>query len=184
MFMKKNKLKDADRRAQAFYNNLRRDNEQWLQSVVDTKLEYAVNQEINSEAGETMKLRIFSEAKLDYVSDEMVVMGLLAQNAKVPKYIAERGICSNSVFNLDEQKRWLEQRKFLIWYDKELGHNDFREPLLFVKNEDRDRLKQDIYAQRNEQNWCACPIALAQTSHPVCGRYFWVPMRREMYLYW
>ena len=118
-----------------------------------------------------MRLRILSEANLVSISDDMVLMGLLAQKAKIPKSIAENGIRSCGVWDYAEQQRWAEQRRFMIWYDKELRCNGLQDPLLFVDGINETKVRHNINV--------ASPVSA--TSHVISGRYFWAPMRFHVY---
>ena len=160
------KLKEADKRTQELINNLHRDNEQWIHRVIDTKLEYNVNK-LPAEETEKMKARILYEAKVETVTDDMVFMGLLAQKAKIPKSIAEEGIRSRGIWDYAEQQRCNEQRRFMIWYDKELRRNGLEEPLLFVDGVNESKVRHNINV--------ASPVT--STSRMIGGRYFWAPMR-------
>lgn len=166
----KHKLKEADKRNQKFVGELQRDNEQWLRKVVDIKLEYDISK-LSDDEIERMKLRILNEVHLDTVSPEMIIMGLLAQKAKIPKKIAEHGIYSRGIWDYAEQQRWAEQRRFMIWYDKELRHNGLQEPLLFVDGVNANAVRHNINL--------ASPVTA--TSRVIGGRYFWAPMRIHVY---
>lgn len=162
----KHKSKEADKRTQELINDLHRDNERWLRSVVDIKLEYDVNN-LPVEEIEKMRMRILNEAKVETVTDDMVFMGLLAQKAKIPKSIAEVGIRSRGVWDYAEQQKWSEQRRFILWYDKELRNNGLQEPMLFVDGVNANNVFHNINA--------ASPVT--STSRMIGGRYFWAPMR-------
>lgn len=166
----KHKSKEADKRTQKLINDLHRDNERWLRGVVDIKLEYDINN-LSVEETEKMRMRILNEAKVETVTDDMVFMGLLAQKAKIPKSIAEVGIRSRGVWDYAEQQRWAEQRRFMIWYDRELRRNGLQEPLLFVDGVNENKVRHNINL--------ANPVTA--TSRVIGGRYFWAPMRIHVY---
>lgn len=166
----KHKLKEADKQTQSFINELQSDNERWIRNVVDSKLEYDISK-LSDDEIERMKLRILNEAQLDSITPEMIVMGLLAQKAKIPKKIAEQGIHSRGVWDYAEQQRWAEQRRFMIWYDRELRRNGLQEPLLFVDGVNENKVRHNINL--------ANPVTA--TSRVIGGRYFWAPMRIHVY---
>ena len=166
----KQELKEADKRTQNFINELQSDNERWIRTVVDSKLEYDISR-LSDDEIERMKLRILNEAQLDSITPEMIVMGLLAQKAKIPKEIAEQGVRSRGVWDYAEQQRWAEQRRFMIWYDKELGRNGLQEPLLFVDGVNASKVRHNIRVAK--------PVT--ETSEVIGGRYFWAPMRINVY---
>lgn len=162
----KHKSKKADERTQELISNLHRDNEQWLRQVVDVKLEYDIGN-LSNEQFEKMRTRILNEAKVETVTDNMVFMGLLAQKAKIPKSVAEEGIRSRGVWDYAEQQKWAEQRRFILWYDKELRRNGLKEPMLFVDGVNSNKVFNNINV--------ASPVT--STSKMIGGRYFWAPMR-------
>lgn len=165
------KIKEADKRAQRFIDELQQDNERWIGCVVDSELEYTIRSKLYGDDIENMKSRILNEAQLSYVYPDMVVMGLMAQKAKIPKRIAEYGIGSRGVWDYAEQQRWADQRRFMIWYDKELRRNGLREPLLFVDGVNGPKVRQNISV--------ASPVT--DTSRVIGGKYFWAPMRIHVY---
>lgn len=166
----KRKLKDADIHTRKLIDTLKQDNAQWIRCVVDDRLEHTLN-ELQTEDAERMRQRILDEAKLISVSDDMVLMGLLAQKAKIPRSIAENGIHSRGVWDYAEQQSWTEQRRFMVWYDKELRRNGLQEPLLFVGGVNENKVRQNISL--------ASPVTA--TSNMISGRYFWAPMRIRVY---
>ena len=166
----KHKLKEVDNQTQKWISTMQQDNEKWLRRVVDIKLEYEANK-LDSDDANKMRERILNEASLISVSDDMVVMGLLAQKAKIPRRIAERGIPSYGIWDYAEQQRWNEQRRFMLWYDKELRRNGLEEPLLFVDGINENKVRHNINV--------ASPVT--STSRMIGGRYFWASMRFHIY---
>ena len=98
-------------------------------------------------------------------------MGLLAQHGKIPKTIAERGIHSRGIWDYAEKLRWQEQRKFMLWYDQELGKHGIKEPLLFVDGINEHSARFNISV--------ATPIT--EGTKMIGGRYFWEPMRKNVF---
>ena len=166
----KQELKEADKRGQSFVNELRSDYEQWFDKVVDIKLEYDVKN-LPFEEKEKMRMRILNESKVNNVTNDMIFAGLLAQKAKIPKKFVENGIFSFGIGNYTEQLRWAEQRRFMIWYDKELGRNGLQEPLLFVDGINLSKVRHNIRVAK--------PVT--ETSKVIGGIYFWAPMRIHVY---
>lgn len=162
----KHKSKEVDNQTQKWISTMQQDNEKWLRRVVDIKLEHEANK-LDSEDANKMRLRILNAVQLTSVSDDMVVMGLLAQKAKIPRRIAEGGIRSYGLWDYDEQQRWKEQRRFILWYDKELRRNGLDEPLLFVDGVNESKVCHNINV--------ASPVT--STSQMIGGRYFWASMR-------
>ena len=101
----------------------------------------------------------------------MIIMGLLAQHGKIPKTIAERGIHSRGIWDYAEKLRWQEQRKFMLWYDQELGKHGVKEPLLFVDGINEHSARFNISV--------ATPIT--ESTKMIGGRYFWEPMRKNVF---
>lgn len=162
--------KEADERNRKQIDTLKTDYENWMRKVVNDKyeydLQYATDEEIYN-----MQNRILNEARVNEVTPEMIIMGLLAQKGKIPKRIAENGIHSRGIWDYAEQQQWKEQRKFLLWYDRELGKNGIQEPLLFVDGVNENSVRHHINLAR--------PIT--ETSKMIGGRYFWEPMRWRVY---
>ncbi len=162
----KHKLKEADRHTNNLISEMQRDNDNWIRRVVDIKLESEINN-LEGDSIDKIKQRILNEANITSVSDDMIIMGLLAQKGKIPKRIAQNGIRSYGIWDYDEQQRWTVQRRFMIWYDKELRRNGLNEPMLFVDGVNEHMVHQNI--------GLANPITT--TSRMVGGRYFWASMR-------
>lgn len=147
-------------------DEMRSDFDGWFKCVVDDKLEYEI-MSTPKDIFENMRQRIYKEANLQIVSDDMVVMGLLAQKAKIPKSIAQSGIPSRGIWDYSEKLMWAEQRKFLLWYDNELRKNGLSEPMLFVDGVNANEVRHNINL--------ATPIA--KGTQMIGGRYFWAPIR-------
>lgn len=159
--------KRIDKRTQVTINELISDSDRWLRNVVDIKLEYDTKN-LPVEELEKMRKRIADETGISRVADDMVFLGLLAQNAKIPKDIASSGFCSYGVWDYEEQQKWNTQRRFMLWYDKELRSHGLQEPMLFVDGVNARNVRHNINLAR--------PIT--STNEVIGGRYFWAPMRR------
>lgn len=168
--IEKQRNENADVRNRILIQNLSRDYEDWVSSVVDIKLEYNISK-LSDDEIEKMAQRIINEACIETITPEMVVMGLLAQKAKIPKNVADYGVRSRGVWDYAEQQMWTEQRRFMLWYDKELRRNGLQEPMLFVDGVNEVNVRHNINV--------ANPIT--NTSRMVGGRYFWKPMRANVY---
>lgn len=162
----KQQMKKADERNRQLIDNLHTDYDNWMRKVVDDKLEYELSNSADEEIC-NMQNRILNEARVSEVTSEMILMGLLAQKGKIPKNIADKGIRSRGIWDYPEQQKWQEQRKFMLWYDRELGKNGIKEPLLFVDGTNEHMVFQNIRL--------ACPVT--ETTKMIGGRYFWEPMR-------
>ena len=162
----KKAMKKADERNRQLIDTLMSDHDKWMKKVVDDKAEYELKNATDEEIS-NVNNRILTEAKIEEVTPQMILMGLLAQKGKIPKNVADSGIRSRGVWDYAEQLQWKEQRKFLLWYDRELGKNGIQEPLLFVEGSNEHTVFQDIRV--------ACPIT--ETNKMIGGRYFWEPMR-------
>ena len=170
MCNEKSQSRKSDARNQEIINALNRDFDTWIRRVTNEKLEYEIQNASDSTIAEIYN-RIINEAKVDSVTPDMIIMGLLAQHGKIPKKIADRGIHSRGVWDYAEKLCWQEQRKFLLWYDKELGAHGIEEPLLFVDG------VNEHYARYNIS--LATPIS--EATKMIGGRYFWEPMRKNLY---
>ena len=170
MVNEKSQTRKADAQNQEVINALNRDFDTWIRRVTNEKLEYEIQFTSNSTIN-AIHDRIVTEAKIEAVTPDMIIMGLLAQHGKIPKRIAERGIHSHGIWDYAEKLRWQEQRKFMLWYDKELGAHGIEEPLLFVDgvNEHSARFNTSL----------ATPIS--EGTKMIGGRYFWEPMRKNLY---
>ena len=166
----KSNSKKVDERNQKLINELNEDMHCWIRKVVDEKAEYEM-QNADNKTIQDMQSRIMNEATVTSVTSEMILMGLLAQQGKIPKGIAESGIRSRGVWDYAEKLRWKEQRRFMLWYDKELRKHGITEPLLFVDgiNEHSVYFNMDL----------ARPVT--ESSQMIGGRYFWKPMRKFIY---
>lgn len=158
--------KKINKQTQAWIKDMKNDYEEWIERVVDDKLEYEISQ--NHTAFKAMEQRILKEVGLKVVSADMVIAALLAQKAKIPKNIAMSGIYSRGVWDYVEQQRWVEQRLLMIWYDKELRRNGLDEPLLFVEG----------YSGHHVNQHMELAVPVKDVSKIIGGRYFWAPMRR------
>ena len=170
MCNEKSQSRKADARNQEIINTLNRDFDTWIHRVTNEKLEY----EIQFTSDSTINViynRIVTEAKIESVTPDMIIMGLLAQHGKIPKKIAERGIHSHGIWDYAEKLRWQEQRKFLLWYDKELQSHGINEPLMFVDGVNEHSVRSNISV--------ATPIS--EGTKMIGGRYFWTPMRKNVY---
>ena len=166
----KSTLKKFDTRNKKLFDELDAENESWLKKVVDEKLEFEIKFCADNTIND-MYARIITEAKVTSVSPDMIVMGLLAQKGKIPKRIAEKGIHSRGVWDYEEKLQWKEQRKFLLWYDRELGKNGIKEPLLFVNGVNEHNVRFNMSSVH--------PIA--NCTEMIGGRYFWEPMRKNVF---
>lgn len=166
----KHQLEKADERNKETINSLNNDFDGWIRRVTNEKLEYEI-QFTSDSAVNAIHNRIVNEAKITTVTPDMIIMGLLAQHGKIPKTIAERGIHSRGIWDYAEKLRWQEQRKFMLWYDQELGKHGVKEPLLFVDgiNEHSARFNLSV----------ATPIT--ESTKMIGGRYFWEPMRKNVF---
>lgn len=162
----KHTMKQTNIKTQKWIDEMKRDYDQWINKVVDIKLEYEMSRR-DSEAVEKMELRIRNEANITQVYDYMILMGLLAQKGKIPREIADSGVRSRGIWDYAEQQMWHEQRRFMIWYDNELRRNGLQEPLLFVDGCNENKVCHNMNL--------ATPIT--NTSYMIGGRYFWAPMR-------
>ena len=166
----KHQLKKADERNKETINSLNNDFDCWIRRVTNEKLEYEI-QFTSDSAVNAIHNRIVNEAKITTVTPDMIIMGLLAQHGKIPKTIAERGIHSRGVWDYAEKLRWQEQRKFMLWYDQELGKHGVKEPLLFVDGINEHSARFNISV--------ATPIT--EGTKMIGGRYFWEPMRKNVF---
>lgn len=140
----------------------------WEQKVIDEKREYEVSKlPVTDDLYVKIQNRIKNEAKIDIVADDMVRLGILAQDGKIPKQEAMFGFRSFGLWDYEEKERWKIQRKFMVWYDKELGLNGIKEPLLFVSGVYESKVKLNMNL--------AVPVSVA--TEVVGGKYFWEPMR-------
>lgn len=107
--------------------------------------------------------RIECEAGVNPTSD-MTVRALLAQNCKMPKASAYSGLRSSPCGQIDMEI----ERKFLIWYDKELRINGFPHKLLFTPWNKKTELRAGDIS-----------VAVPVSEHPemTSGVYFWEPIR-------
>ena len=170
MCNEKSQSRKADIRNQAIIGTLNKDLDSWMRKVTNEKLEYEIKFTSDS-AINAIHDRIINEAKIESVSPDMIIMGLLAQHGKIPKEIAERGIHSRGIWDYAEKLRWQEERKFMLWYDKELGKHGVKEPLLFVDGTSEHSVRLNISV--------AAPVA--ETTKMIGGRYFWKPMRKNVF---
>lgn len=166
----KHSQKLADQRTQEWINKLNSDYNLWVSRVVDDELEYKVNH-CSADKFQAMRENVRRETGIDNVADDIVIMGLLAQKAKIPRKIAIFGIRSFGLWDYEERQKWQSQRKLLTWYDKELRRNGLQEPLLFVDGNNAANVRHNINL--------ASPITA--TSHMVGGTYFWAPMRGRIF---
>ena len=168
----KSKSKKAEQDTQQWIIAMQSDYDNWIRKVVDEQLEYIVGQ-VHTDDERVVKARerIKKEAHISFVSEEMILMAMLAQRKKIPKNIAENGIFSKGIWDYAERQKWEEERKFLLWYDNELRKNGLLEPLLFVDGVNANKVRHNINV--------ATPITNA--SQVIGGRYFWKPMRKHIY---
>ena len=170
MCNEKSQSRKADARNQEIINTLNRDFNAWINRVTNEKLEYEI-QFTSDSAINAIHNRIVNEAEIEAVTPDMIIMGLLAQHGKIPKEIAERGIYSRGIWDYAEKLRWQEERNFMLWYDKELSTHGVKEPLLFVDGVNASSARFDISV--------ATPISV--DNKIIGGRYFWEPMRKNLY---
>lgn len=170
MCNEKSQSRKADARNQEIINTLKSDFDIWMRKVTNEKLEYEIQFTSDSTIN-AIHNRIVNEAKIEAVTPDMIIMGLLAQHGKIPKEIAERGIHSHGIWDYAEKLRWQEQRKFMLWYDHELRTHGLKEPLLFVDGVNQNSARFNISL--------ATPIS--EGTIMIGGRYFWEPMRKNLY---
>lgn len=166
----KSQIRKADARNQEIINTLNRDFDAWIHRVTNEKFEYEI-QFTSDSAINAIHNRIINEAKIEAVTPDMIIMGLLAQHGKIPKKIADRGIHSRGIWDYTEKLRWQEQRKFMLWYDLELRKHGIKEPLLFVDGINEHSARFNISV--------AHPIT--ENTKMIGGRYFWAPMRKNVF---
>ena len=164
----KSKNDAADARTKSWITNMQSDFDHWIYRVVDEQYEHKIGQ-LSREDERCIKMRnrIESEAGIHDVSDDMIFMGILAQNKKIPAKFARHGIASRGVWDYNEKMLWSQQRKFLLWYDMELQKHGI-EPLLFVEGVNENNVKHDITVAQ----------PLSSTDRVVGGKYFWASMRK------
>lgn len=110
-----------------------------------------------------MRNRIESEAGIKSTSD-MTVRALLAQNCKMSRNSAYSGFSTSPYGRADMEI----ERKFLIWYDKELRLCGFPYKLLFVPwYKETDLKAGDI----------TVAVPVSECSEITSGVYFWEPIR-------
>lgn len=161
-------LKEKSQETKQWIDTMKDDLQKWERKVIDEKREYEVSKiQSTDEIYLKMHDRIKNEAKIETVADDMVRLGILAQDGKIPQSIARNGIRSYGVWDYEEKLRWSAQRKFLVWYDRELGHNGIEEPILFVNGTDESKIRHNIGLAR--------PISTG--TQMIGGLYFWEPMR-------
>ena len=102
--------------------------------------------------------RISSEANV-YPTYDMIILALIAQYGKIPKTAAYFGFQT-----LPYGMRCLEEeRRFLVWYDKELRSHGVDHKLLFAT--------RDCHYGLTEGEW------VAECDTMATGVYFWEPIR-------
>ena len=155
-----------DNNIQRSYEERKIDYINWEKKVVDEKLEYELNN-VNPGMFEIMYNKI-KELGITDISREMVIMGMMAEHGKIPKEIARSGIQSRGVWDYEEKLKWVQQRTFLIWYDKMLQSHGIDEPLMFVKGHEY------IYPNING-------VPISEDREVTGGRYYWHSMRKYMF---
>lgn len=154
----------------------------WRQQVTDVDIEYHVKKQCNrvtNDAYVEMKERIKREAGITAIKSEMIHMGLVAQYAKIPMAYAYRGIPSARLGRYVEAQEIEDEKKFMIWYDKELRAHGFPYPLLFVHFWHRKEVQKNINVAVPVAN---APLPISRGDIPpitnVCGGfYFWEPQK-------
>lgn len=146
--------------------------EVWVEGVIDEKLEYETENSENKEEFIKMRERILKEAQVSEVPYDMVIAGILAQHMKIPGHIARWGIEPESTSGYAQKLKWIEQRKIMIWYDRELQRNGLPYPILY-RTEGLIPINDDnrhLFTKRLQE--------VTDTKDVELGcRYFWWPMR-------
>lgn len=108
-------LKEKSQETKQWIDTMKDDLQKWERKVIDEKREYEVSKiQSTDEIYLKMHDRIKNEAKIETVADDMVRLGILAQDGKIPQDIARNGIRSHGVWDYEEKLRWSAQRKFLV----------------------------------------------------------------------
>lgn len=117
----------------------------------------------NEDEATEMRYRIESETGIKSTSD-MAIRALLAQNCKIPRTTAYSGLRSSPYGEKDMET----ERRFLIWYDKELRLHGFPYKLLFAP-----------WHKKTEFRAGDTTVAIPVSKCPeiTSGVYFWEPIR-------
>lgn len=117
----------------------------------------------NDQDAQFMRDMISSEAGIIPTAD-MLVRALLAQHGKISKKAAYSGFRTSP----SGMKSMEEERKFLVWYDKELRAHGVGYKLLFTTWNDNTKLKA---GDLSVAKW------VAENNVVTSGVYFWEPIR-------
>lgn len=139
----KRKKKAADREYEETYGKRRKIFYDFYRRFAAEEFQFqeAKNQIISSEPeAKEMRKRLAEEAGIDYPSDDMLLLALLAQLCKIPSARIHNGgfsRCSLATTHVTNAEYNDLQWKFLLWYDRELQNHGFpyRLVVLFTTEE-------------------------------------------------
>lgn len=166
--IKKDKLehKKVNDKTQQWFNNSKIEFDKFIEEYVapDSLVDYAERTIYsNSDAAKIIKRRIQTEAGINATHD-MAIRAILAQYGKIIKKTAYGGI-RTTTYGKEALKI---ERKFMIWYNKELQQHGFKFPLLFVTWKDKLRLKSGDDTVVTLIDDC---------DEIISGIYFWEPIK-------
>lgn len=158
---------------------------QWDEANKDREAfqqEYAASYELEAEMrkksiqidSDTLELRkrIVAEAGIK-PTDDMIFYALLAQKGKLSQEESYGGFNTTMGPSEYEAPRpyMIIERKFMIWYDKELRNHGMKHKLLFLKEDD----KMAFYggAKYELAKW------VGDDPDIMMGKYFWTPLRKS-----
>lgn len=150
----------------AWFEKANEDHDKFIELYSASKRRLSAVQHLvysNAAVSMAMNYRIENEAGVK-PTDDMAIRALLAQGCKMPNSTAYSGFRSSPCGKTDMEI----ERKFLMWYDKELRIHGFPYKLLFVPWHKKDKFKSgDI------------TVAVPVTENPeiTSGVYFWEPIR-------
>ena len=123
-----------------------------------------------------MRDRILSEANVNATYD-MLILALLAQECKISRRFIWGGFDTTAKSNSCENpKPYAEvERRFMIWYDKELRKHGMQEELLFVPDSIDSRPHSGVFRFAAGYHDIAKPVV--EAGDVVRGRYMWFSMR-------
>lgn len=156
----------VSRNTQQWFDSSKENFDNFIERYIapDSMIDYAEHAVYSdSEIAKNIKERIKTEIGLR-ATDDMAIRAILAQYGKIVKKTAYGGI-RTSIYG---RERMGFERKFMIWYDKELQAHGFDFPLLFVTWNNKLRLKSG-------DDTVAVPVN--QCEEIVSGIYFWEPIK-------
>ncbi len=157
------------------FNRSRQEDYEKLKPYIDPRSLAALDYEYKGTLEwENIKSRIEAETDIPYVEGTMVALGIVAQQGKVPVNCIELplhgfgGNISDCAIS----------RMFMVWWDRELQAHGFPEPMVFVKEKDRETFYHSDLKSSYWRTSCYDYCTKVSDNPPLDrGWYIWVSAR-------